>query len=435
MGVENYTWWITGPGIGLVDHESILRYLFEKEGTYSLNLTIRDSAGNTDRFEFTVMVRDPKGDSKTKEKYSTLCMVGFAATFLIFGLVILAPFIIMRRRRTDSDDEDVELEDHHVGRYSGIGDDEYVPSSYAEIFASEVRYECAVCGTLIDDDDEVCPGCGTEFGTAESEDEKELVDVEEVVEMDDIGDMDDMGDVGEVGDIGEVEELGETGPEGDDDDVSDGEMVVITEDVSELREALETEIIEITELIYRVKKRGVPLDDEVDALSVIMELKDKGKLEDAISSINGIRNSLEIKLGEQSRKEKMRDIRQAENELEEIEMEVGEHFTELHYYLFSAQESVKLDELGDADKYLKKFYRKKEKELEALEKEVGEHFTDLHYFLFSAKGSVLDEEFDEVEEMLGKFYDEKSRVKREMSKEKKTMRGKNGTMLLGPGNL
>ena len=197
------------------------------------------------------------------------------------------------------------------------------------------------------------------------------------------------------------------------------EVPIKTKEDRKLAKQLRKRIIELNDALKQAKELNISVEDEADALRVIIKLKKSGKYIDAIRTIKGIKASIDEKLRNHEKQHHYDIIGDAESGLHELEKEMGEHFAGLHFYLFSARQSVKLEEYDAVDDYLEKFYEEKEAELEDMENEIGDHFKDLHFYLFSAKGSVEGEEYEEADEYLDRFYEEKEMVEHEVEKKSK----------------
>jgi len=394
IGIENYTWVIeldddgkTVPPITLSG--KTVEYIFDESGKYTITLTVYDNARNTDEITFNVDV-SPGASGTTdenKETLSSLCGVLFIGLIVVLTFAVILFLFVMAKRKKNKDSENLKGDPRSGGgRYRDVDDGDYLPLTYKEVYEEELQYECSICGGLVDGGSNTCPHCHAEF-------EEELEEAEYVEEI-----MDDSKYV--------VYEEAE-------------EVPVSTKENRKLAKHLRKRIFELSAAIEQAKELDISVEDEADALKVIIKLKKIGKFSDAIRTIKGIKASIDEKLRNHEKQHHYDVIGDAETGLRELEKEMGEHFAGLHFYLFSARQSVKLEEYDVVDDYLEKFYKEKESELQDTENEIGDHFKDLHFYLFSAKGSVEGEEYEEADEYLDLFFEEKEMVEHEVVKKSK----------------
>ena len=146
------------------------------------------------------------------------------------------------------------------------------------------------------------------------------------------------------GKVGEAEELGR-------------ETKIKLEELIEtnLPAVLRAKIMEFSNAIDQAKEAEISVEDEADQLVVITQLKESGKLKEAISTLRGIHTSVVEKLNRNKRNIRSENIHELEIEMGVLELEGHPRLAELRAALDSAKESVEIDEFEAADGYVNKY--------------------------------------------------------------------------------
>jgi len=118
---------------------------------------------------------------------------------------------------------------------------------------------------------------------------------------------------------------------------------------------LREKILEFSKAVDQAKEAEISVENEADQLVVITQLKENGKLKEAISTLRGIHTSVLEKITENDRKIRNENIHELKIEMGVLELEGHPKLAELRSALDSAKESVEIDEFENADSYIKNF--------------------------------------------------------------------------------
>ena len=134
VGVSNWTWTIKSKygTIELFDEEE--RYIFDKEGVYTITLTITDASGNSDEISYKFDVKEPPTNN-SKEKGGSILPIWLIISIIIIivalGIIVgLIIFVRGRGKRRKMEAEE-PLPEEPLHPPVSVRDDTHIPDDYS----------------------------------------------------------------------------------------------------------------------------------------------------------------------------------------------------------------------------------------------------------------------------------------------------------------
>jgi|ETNmetMinimDraft_30_1059905.scaffolds.fasta_scaffold29628_1 hypothetical protein len=127
VGITNWTWTIKSKDGTVERYTETEEYIFEKEGVYTITLSIYDDADNSEEITFKMVVKEPPISSTEDgtEKAFLTAWVYIVIIIVIVLVIIALIFIFLKKRRHNEDDKEEDYHEDRVRMESEIPPEKY----------------------------------------------------------------------------------------------------------------------------------------------------------------------------------------------------------------------------------------------------------------------------------------------------------------------